>query len=983
MARTSGFSNIYSGYCTCRKCLQHNPNGRRRHFKTAQKHAKQEQLEIANAARSATPPLDSSLNGSALPAINKSHLPSPSDYGNVEQRGNITHSSACASGTDLTHNEEILDDSDEDLAGDESEDVNMDVDMDKSDAEQFNQSDDSLSLSNQTTSPEEIDNDVAVVPRPGEIPQLFQDELGRCILDGPDNEYTEDNEDIQDREDLNDADTNMRDLFMDTFSFHDYNTNSEQDIDEGLAPTGPAFDDTASVDSDWEDGIDDFTKAWSSDVKTSCEFIECLKTASHDELDPEILAQVLLPEEARVPVTLSPNERLSIDIFLAVTNASEATYNAVKLALERRSGDIQILSYYKVKKLLQDISGVIPIVNDMCIKSCVGFTGPYKDLTDCPFCGEHRYTQVGGRIPRKQFHTIPIGPQLQALWRSPESAEEMQYRRKYTENVLDELAQSEGVRTSPFRDFFDGSDYLYAVLDGKIKPGDMVLIFSMDGAQLYCMKMSDCWMYIWIILDLSPDVRYQKKHVLLGGFIPGPDKPKNLDSFIFPGLHHLAAIQKDGLTIWNAKDDIVFQSNPFLALVTADSSAMAALSGCVGHHEGGAHYYPALNKPQRYTIEGCDHDDVSLDDLLNDFTSKNLYISLWRGTIDCDKTDNRASWPWAVLVGNVWKDHGKLVASATPHIPGSFDRPPRNIADKITSGYKAWEFLQYFFGLGPALLYGLLPEPYYGHYCKIVQSIRILLQEEIEPHQLSKANDLLLNATTEFEDIYVKRRSDRLHFIRQSPGIIYSQWPIECTFGNIEEEVKQHSNAFANMTQRGIRRCQVNALKAMMPELDPLAMRSKRGIDLGKGYTLLGPCDTTWRRLQPCEVDALRVYKESKGDTISDDWDPSIMKWARVQLPNNQIARSRWKEGKRPVSQVRSSRNIKIVDVKEHQNPTQFGEVLFFAVLPNVNGIDRPIALVSLYGKPDPVRLQASNGTYYTAKHRGDDGLVAVDIHTV
>ncbi|KAK0492699.1 hypothetical protein EDD18DRAFT_1079399 [Armillaria luteobubalina] len=96
------------------------------------------------------------------------------------------------------------------------------------------------------------------------------------------------------------------------------------------------------------------------------------------------------------------------------------------------------------------------------------------------------------------------------------------------------------------------------------------------------------------------------------------------------------------------------------------------------------------------------------------------------------------------------------------------------------------------------------------------------------------------------------------------------------------------------------------------------------------------------------------------------------MKWAHIQLPNNQIARSRWKEGKRP-----------IVDIKEHQNPTQFGEVLFFTVLPNVNGIDQPIALVSLYGKPDPVCLQASNGTYYTAKHHGNDGLVAVDIHTV
>ncbi|KAJ6528077.1 hypothetical protein B0H19DRAFT_1195027 [Mycena capillaripes] len=39
-------------------------------------------------------------------------------------------------------------------------------------------------------------------------------------------------------------------------------------------------------------------------------------------------------------------------------------------------------------------------------------------------------------------------------------------------------------------------------------------------------------------------------------------------------------------------------------------------------------------------------------------------------------------------------------------IPGSFDRPPRNPAEKINSGYKAWERLLYVYGAGPALLYG-------------------------------------------------------------------------------------------------------------------------------------------------------------------------------------------------------------------------------------------------------------------------------------
>jgi hypothetical protein len=39
-----------------------------------------------------------------------------------------------------------------------------------------------------------------------------------------------------------------------------------------------------------------------------------------------------------------------------------------------------------------------------------------------------------------------------------------------------------------------------------------------------------------------------------------------------------------------------------------------------------------------------------------------LLISLWRGTIDCDKKDTKDLWDWVVLVGDVWKLHGQDVA---------------------------------------------------------------------------------------------------------------------------------------------------------------------------------------------------------------------------------------------------------------------------------------------------------------------------------
>ena len=94
-----------------------------------------------------------------------------------------------------------------------------------------------------------------------------------------------------------------------------------------------------------------------------------------------------------------------------------------------------------------------------------------------------------------------------------------------------------------YSDVLHGSDLTNAFKDGHIRENDIVLMFSIDGAQLYTKKASACWIYIWVLFNLSPDRQYKKKHVLIGGFISGPNDPKNLDSFMFPGVSHLAAIQ--------------------------------------------------------------------------------------------------------------------------------------------------------------------------------------------------------------------------------------------------------------------------------------------------------------------------------------------------------------------------------------------------------------------------------------------------------
>ena len=747
------------------------------------------------------------------------------------------------------------------------------------------------------------------------------------------------------------------------------------------------------------------------DLKTACEFIDGLHNASLDDenLPEDVLARLRHPLEHPLDID-NPDIRLSVELFLSIGNASQDTYTSARAAVLRRHPNDPILSFDQVKRKVAELSGVISIVHDMCPSSCIAYTGPYRDLETCPKCREPRFDPIklaasGGdtKIARQEFHTIPLGPQLQALWRSPESADAMKYRHRQTELILEQLRVNNGA-IPVYEDFYHGQDYIDAVSRGDISAFDTVIVLSIDGAQLYSDKASDCWMFIWTVFNLSPDLRYKKKAVLPGGFIPGPNKPKVVDSFIYPSLHHLAALQIEGLPIWDAQRDCLFVDHPFFALGTADGPGMTYLNGLVGHHgaygcrlycptkgrhkPGGGHYFPAHLKPDHYNISGCDHGDINIRhiprvspaeykenlayllgatnetnfkerrretgitkpsifsglppkrmlgipgcfpaDLMHliSLNLTDLLIKLWRGTIDCELSDDRETWDWAVLQGDTWKDHGKSVADATPYLPGSFDRPPRNPAEKISSGYKAWEYLIYIFVLGPALLHGVLPDKYWRNYCKLVKGIRLIHQCHITREQLREAHEILLQFVEEFELLYYQRRGDRIHFCRQSvhallhivpeivrvgPGVYYTQWTMERTIGNLGEEIKQPSKPYANLSQRGVRRSQVNALKAMIPELEQDMKKLPRGaIDLGNGYVLLRARDETAQELSGDKETAIRTYFQTVLGDLEIDTHLRVTRWSRLRLPNGQIARSAWKENLKAIKHLRIARQVAV-----------------------------------------------------------------------
>src|ERR1700761_8843782 len=383
-----------------------------------------------------------------------------------------------------------------------------------------------------------------------------------------------------------------------------------------------------------------YEKTRLDELRTAWEFIMLIKSASLDDVNIGLtdadIERLRKPPCNTIDAEIAhPDIHLSLDLFIGLKNCSQQAYTNACAAIKRRFPTALPLSYDQVKRKIADITGVKSMVHDMCVNSCVGFIGPFVDLEQCPKCGQDRYDQTilqkrRQRVARQIFHTVPIGPQLQALWRSSKSADDINYRERHTEEIRKELKTNHG-RLFEYGDVFDGTAYLDAYAKGKIKPGDMVLMLSIDGAQLYCNKLSDCWIYIWVVLDYSPDLRYKKKYVLIGGFIPGPHKPKNIDSFLFPGIHHLSALQKTGLSVWDARDKVLKTMTPFLALATADGPAMSYLNGLVTHNgkcgcrlycgfkgrlpPGGKHYFPVCLKPHNYSAQGSDHDDVKCRDV--------------------------------------------------------------------------------------------------------------------------------------------------------------------------------------------------------------------------------------------------------------------------------------------------------------------------------------------------------------------------------
>ncbi|KIJ46609.1 hypothetical protein M422DRAFT_59584 [Sphaerobolus stellatus SS14] len=352
-------------------------------------------------------------------------------------------------------------------------------------------------------------------------------------------------------------------------------------------------------------------------------------------LDSATIARLRNPPTE--PLTIDDdNEYYSSLQYIAAHCGSQDIYRTFQRNHNAHYPVQLMLSYEQVRSRLAVWSGVTPLMTAQCPKTCMAYTGPLADRETCIECGASRWDKVTlhkskgkTKKPAREFLTVPIGPQIQALFRSPDMAKELMYLQNRADDIQRRVEAGESIQQ--YDDIVTGWEFIQALQRGIVKPHDVVFMESMDGAQLYRDKESDCWIIIFVLFMVSPENRYKKRLVLPGGIIGGPNAPKHMESFFYPGLYHISALQKEGLKIWNASTNCLYSSNLIYWLTSADSPGSIHMQGTVGHtgacpcrifcglkgrHKPGrSHHYLALLKPNNYTVPGCDFPDINPGDI--------------------------------------------------------------------------------------------------------------------------------------------------------------------------------------------------------------------------------------------------------------------------------------------------------------------------------------------------------------------------------
>src|SRR6266498_1740994 len=210
-----------------------------------------------------------------------------------------------------------------------------------------------------------------------------------------------------------------------------------------------------------------------------------------------------------------------------IYNFTEPAYNDIIKLFANEN-----LNLYKVKKILEEFTGLVPTFYDMCENSCICYIDTYENYQSCPLCESSRYDS--NNKSKKVMPYLSIKERLKIQYNNKVRAKELLYR---SECINDD-------ENNDFKDIFDSNIYK-KLLERNLfnDKRDVAFIVSCDEYQIFKQRTDDCWVFLIINNNLDPLIRVKKENLLIPFLIPELKQPKDINTFLRPFINEMKELE--------------------------------------------------------------------------------------------------------------------------------------------------------------------------------------------------------------------------------------------------------------------------------------------------------------------------------------------------------------------------------------------------------------------------------------------------------
>ncbi|KAJ8501880.1 hypothetical protein ONZ45_g11974 [Pleurotus djamor] len=493
-----------------------------------------------------------------------------------------------------------------------------------------------------------------------------------------------------------------------------------------------------------------------------------------------------------------------------------------------------------------------------------------------------------------QMLVIPIFDVIRAMFANYNTAKLMRHRDKVMMEALKVLHRATEQRV--YSDFGNGQIQMSLRAKGLFSdPRDCAGAITTDGAMLTLQKQSEVWVALLILFNLPPEARYLLDNIITMFIIPGPWSPTNIESFFYQSFVDMLQAS-EGIWMYDAYasekfifkfhlvgllGDLIasykFNAGTGTSGVHADiyTNVEGARPGAKGKRQYIVVWKDALIRPfnpdrpiynyyniplrnEEYFLKVIELLARTPDPKIRQLIARNTGITRiplfaaatgWTYPtffpLDClhQLYANNANHLYrfnlelGVISIEMHKEFGRLLVRAMRTLPGVFSSPIRNIAEKLNTSYKLFEWMGIVhWYIGPFMIELGADQRYTSHFSKFSRIAEISMR----PHpftnkELDDLTTLIIDYLIEHEILYiltvkdVNRARIVLFQLLQIPRIIrawgsyrsVSQGTCERAIGILGHQVTSYKSPYAHLANIVLEREVSKCLRLLYPNLIP------------------------------------------------------------------------------------------------------------------------------------------------------------------